>query len=285
MHQANAGGFAISLVFHALAAFAAGRIAWTVAPAAPPESPRPNVVWFGAWSPVPDAGDQTGPDEIDSEPAAAARGAVPTVAPPAAAPATTPPGTTQAPDILPLAPEPTPAPSDQASPAEAEPAGPPPPGPALDWSDLRRKAIEDFVEDRERSASYRSFSFPGTLAEEGSARVAAERRRVETGQQPVQTVFDSPSKGRAGLAAENPLGEYIVWVSDDCYARYGTNNLFILPTARGLFDAPMHTCVSVQPRDDLFEHATPAYLLGVPEHDEHAQRSRHTDAGAVASFD
>jgi len=274
MQQANAG-LATSLVFHALAAVALSRMAWHVA--LPPEPARPAVVWFGAWADETTTGAQDGSDSVDAEQA------VPTEGHATSAPLSPLPAPATAPD--PLAPLPAPAPPEPRTAAPAQQSGGA--GIVLDWSERRRKAIDDVLAERERAASYQSFSFPGTLDAEQAFDEAQAQQRSEAGLAPLRTVFDSPAKGRAGLSETTPLGEQIVWVTDECYAKYGTGNGFLLPSAAGLYNVPMTTCLRVKPRDDLFANAKPRYLMSAEEHAERAQRlvRMATAVGAVATFD
>jgi hypothetical protein len=254
---------AISIFLHALGALAIGRTIWVVP--TPPNAKTPSVVWFGAWEPVPEAAEQQGQDDADSD---AGRTNQETVSLPE---------TPQDAQIL----EPVIAEEPSAVQPPAALAEPPP---AIDWAETRRRAIEDVVEERERAASYRSFSFPGTIDEEQAFDESERERGVVAGLQPPKTAFDSPSKGRAGLTEHNVFGEYIVWVSDECYQTFGTKNIFILPSAQGLFGAPMTSCVSAHPREDVFANAKPSYLMSAEEHAERAQRLRRVDTGAIASF-
>jgi hypothetical protein len=255
---------AISILLHALAALVVGRVIWVV-PAPPPSAKTPSVVWFGAWKPVPEAAEQQGQDNTDSEAGRADQGTVSLRETPQDA---------QIPKPV-IAGEPS-APQPPAAPAE--------PPPAIDWAEARRRAIEDVAEERERAASYRSFSFPGTIDEEQALDESERQRRVVAGLRPPRTAFDSPSKGRAGLTEHNAFGEYIVWRSDECYQTFGTKNIFILPSAQGLFGAPMTICVSTHPREDIFANAKPSYLMGAEEHAERAERLIRLDTGAIASF-
>jgi hypothetical protein len=228
-------------------------------------------VWFGEWSTEPAAGPQDGADPSDSEDA--------TPAPQAEIPVPVAPTAERASE-----PEPSQGAVETPAPAAAQSAANGA-GVALDWSVRRRQAIDDLRTQSERAASYRSFSFPGTLAEEQAFAVANEQRRVEAGQAPARTAFDSPAKGRAGLSETTVLGERIVWVTDECYAKTGSNNLFLLPGAAGLFDVPMTTCVRVHPRDDLFDDVRPRYLMSADERADRAQRLGRDDNGAGPTFD
>jgi hypothetical protein len=179
------------------------------------------------------------------------------------------------------------------APATPDPQPPSASGVPIDWAAARRRAIEDTAAERERGASYRSFSFPGTLAEEQAfeEEEAEERQaRIEVGLPPSKTAFDSPSKGRAGLDDTNAFGQYVVWITDDCYQTYGTSNPFLVAGAAALFLAPATTCVPGEPRGDLFENLKPSYLASRAERDDRAERLGRadrfdrTETGAVASF-
>ena len=273
--QNSGAGVAISLLLHALAAVALARIAWNVP--APPGPPAAAVVWLGEWSPAPVPGAQQGRDDVDSDLGSTSTSAdvPPTPQTVQSEPPTNPgDGSSSAP---PAAPE-QPAPSTL-------------PRPAIDLSTARRRAIEDAVAEHQRGASYRSFSFPGTIAEEQTFEEAERQARIEVGLQPAKTAFDSPSKGRAGLEDTNPLGQYVVWITDDCYQTFGVGNPFLVASVRGLFAAPTTTCVPVQPRNDLFENLKPSYLMSSDEITDRTERLLRmerlgrTDTGAVASFD
>jgi hypothetical protein len=138
-----------------------------------------------------------------------------------------------------------------------------------------RQAVRDVLRDRDVDASYRSFLFPGTIAEQQANDEAAARRHEEAGLQAPLTAFDSPSKGRAGLSETSPLGDLkMLWVSDDCYQTTGTNNPFVLDIAKGLYAAPTTFCLHPT-RDDLFISAKPSYLMHAQERaatEKHLQR-------------
>ena len=86
-----------------------------------------------------------------------------------------------------------------------------------------------------------------------------------------------PSKGRAGLADTNALGQYVVWITDDCYQTYGAGSPFLVASVRGLFAAPTITCVPVQARNDLFENQKPSYLMSLGEITDRAERLNVAD--------
>ena len=273
--QNSGPGVAVSLVLHALAGVALAKIAWTI-PGPPAPAPA-SIVWLGEWSHAPIEGSQRGRDEVDSEPGAGSRSPeeeAPTAlpnggAPPASAADDAPPDGAQATRL-----------------PQPQPTSPPP----VDWAAARKRAIEDAVAESERGASYRSFSFPGTIAEEEEVVEAERQARTERALQPPKTAFDSPSKGRAGLADSTPFGQYVVWITDDCYQTWGTSNPFLVAGAAALFAAPATTCVPGQPRADLFENLKPSYLMSLEERDDRTERLRRadrlgrTETGAVALF-
>lgn len=273
--QNSGPGVAISLVLHALAAVALTRIAWKIS--TPPEPAGASVVWLGEWSPAPVPGAQQGRDSVDSEPGSTSDAAE--------EPPTPDPAQSERPTNV------TDGPSSDAPPAPKQPASSTSPRPAIDWSEARRRAIEDALAEHQRGASYRSFSFPGTIAQEQALEQADRQARIDEGLEPPKTAFDSPSKGRAGLADTNALGQYVVWITDDCYQTYGAGNPFLVASVRGLFAAPTITCVAVQSRNDLFENQKPSYLMSLGEITDRAERLQRadrlgrTETGAVASFD
>src|SRR5689334_17243725 len=67
---------------------------------------------------------------------------------------------------------------------------------ALELEDARRRAAVEVLEERARNGAYRSFTFPGTIAEQEAFDEAERFRRVERGLMPPLTAFDSPAKGR-----------------------------------------------------------------------------------------
>jgi hypothetical protein len=275
--QNSGPGVAISLVLHALAAVALTKIAWKIT--APPAPEEARVVWLGEWSLAPSAGAQRGRDEVDSE-----RGAVRNSREGARPAEPNDSGAASVTEDVRL----------RIAPATPDPQPPSASDVPIDWAAARRRAIEDTAAERERGASYRSFSFPGTLAEEQAFEEEgdAEEREapIGVGLPPPKTAFDSPSKGRAGLDDTNAFGQYVVWITDDCYQTYGTSNPFLVAGAAALFSAPATTCVPGEPRGDLFEGVKPSYLISRAERDDRAERLGRADrfdrneTGAVASF-
>jgi hypothetical protein len=194
-----------------------------------------------------------------------------------AAPAAAPP----APGTAPTQTESTPAPSSSPSIEER----------ATDFSEASRRAAVDVLEERDRAGSYRSFVFPGTIAEHEAFDEAQRLRRVERGLQAPLTAFDSPAKGRAGITETDAYGRTVRWISDDCYQTTGTNNLFLLPAVAGLFAIPMTSCAQPPPRADLFATAKPDYLMGADERTAAAaasarrERLRRPTTGVVMSLE
>jgi hypothetical protein len=146
------------------------------------------------------------------------------------------------------------------------------------------------LQERARAGSYRSLTFPGTIAEQEAFDEVERFRRVERGLQVPLTAFDSPAKGRAGISATNAFGQTIRWISDDCYQTSGTNNLFILPTLQALAGTPVTMCTRPT-RDDLFATAKPDYLMDTEERAatqamlERRERLRRPTTGAVLPLD
>jgi hypothetical protein len=262
-------GVTTSLLLHAVAAFGLGRVVWHVAD--PEPAVGPAVVWLGEWRPDAATGDQGGRDEADSERSAPAPETIEAVVSPA-----------------PQSAEPERLATDESAPPTAPPTeAEQPAAPRVDWADAKRRAIEDLVAESERAASYRSFAFAGTIGEQQES-FAAERQRqiAAAGVDPeARPVLDQRAHRRAGLDEENPLGEYIVWVNDDCYQTHGTKNAFILPSALGLYHTPTTNCVKAEPRDDLFADQKPAHLMSDEELAQRTERWRRTETGAVATFD
>src|SRR5882672_407849 len=145
---------------------------------------------------------------------------------------------------------------------------------ALDLDEARRRAAVEVLRERERAGSYRSFTFPGTIAEQEAFDEAERFHRVERGLQAPLTAFDSPAKGRAGITETDAFGQTVRWISDDCYQTTGTHNLFLLPATAGLFAIPMTNCAVPPPRADLFAAAKPDYLM------DEAERAATTAASA-----
>jgi hypothetical protein len=158
-------------------------------------------------------------------------------------------------------------------------------------ADARQRAIDAVLEEHARGSSYLSFTFPGTIGEEQAFHESERHRRAEAGLQAPLTVFDSPSKGRAGLDEETVLGQYVKWVSDECYQTRGTANPFISWIAHGLYAAPTTTCVKAKPRGDLFASAKPCYLMDADERAaaterlQRIERLRRPTTGAVMSLE
>jgi hypothetical protein len=274
----SSGGIPLSLVLHALVALGVSRIAshapepvvgrtpatfmWITAPRSAPTSEQPPAEPQLSAEPEP----ATEPDAADGVPAAAnepdrtpAAGAIATLTEPA---------------------------ENTGSPRASDLGSLPD-----DLTEARRRAIESLATERERGSSYRSFIFPGTLAEQQAFAESEGHRRTEAGLQAPLTAFDSPSKGRAGLSERTSLGQYVRWVSDDCYETLGTGNLFVLPSAEWLYSMPTVNCVDPRPRSDLFASAKPAYLMDAKERaaaDERLQRIerlRRPTTGAPMSLE
>jgi hypothetical protein len=142
------------------------------------------------------------------------------------------------------------------------------------------------LEERAREGAYRSFTFPGTVAEEEAYAEAERHRRAERGLQAPLTAFDSASKGRAGLSEKSPFGKTTRWITDDCYQTSGTDNPFILPSLQGLAGMPVRMCTQSS-RGDLFATAKPDYLMDDEERAatdaaiERRERLRRPTTGAV----
>jgi hypothetical protein len=130
--------------------------------------------------------------------------------------------------------------------------------------------------------SDRSFSFPGTVAEQRAFDEEEQFRRVDRGLQAPLTAFDSPSKGRAGLTASTAL-DSLAWVSDDCYRIADTSGRIWLPG----FMVPATLCTGRQPRSDQFAGAKPSYLMDADERaaasadDQRRERLRRPTTGEV----
>lgn len=266
-------GVALSLALHALVAIGVSRFAWrTLQPEA---KPTPRVVWLSAPPPTPvvpvESDRESGPQRPSS-------------------PNEDTPVTIERESEQPAAPTDRTA---QPEPAQTQTTQPPAPArrPLVDLSEARQQAIDTVLKERERGSSYLSFTFPGTLGEQQAFDESERHRRAEAGLQAPLTAFDSPSKGRAGLDEQSPLGQYTRWVSDDCYQTFGTDNLFVLPIAQGLYSAPTTNCMRVQPRDDLFANAKPAYLMDADERaaanerHQRIERLRRPTTGAVMSLE
>jgi hypothetical protein len=272
------GGIPLSLVLHALVALGVSRIAshapepvvgrnpatfmWITAPRPDPASEQPRAESQRSADPEP----ATGPDAADGVPAVANE-----------------PDRTRAPGAIATLTES----AENTAPPRASDLGSLPGG----LTEARRRAIESLATERERGSSYRSFIFPGTLAEQQAFAESEGHRRTEAGLQAPLTAFDSPSKGRAGLSERTSLGQYVRWVSDDCYETLGTGNLFVLPSAEWLYSMPTVNCVDPRPRSDLFASAKPAYLMDAKERaaaDERLQRIerlRRPTTGAPTSLE
>ncbi len=78
------------------------------------------------------------------------------------------------------------------------------------------------------------------------------------------------------MSERTVTGDYVRWVSDDCYQTFRGSNLFVLPSLRGLAGMPMTNC-SRPVRDDLFAEAKPDYLMSDEERAEAAQRFRRRE--------
>jgi hypothetical protein len=150
------------------------------------------------------------------------------------------------------------------APSPNEPLTPAPSGPsAPDLAEARRRVTVGVLEEGARADARRSFAFPGTIAEQRAFDESERIRRRERGLGPPLTVFDSPAKGRAGLA-EEPAVYGVHWVSDDCYVfrepteRFAVLGMLIPPV-------PPTTCTRRLGRTDLFVTAKPSYLMGTEE--------------------
>lgn len=168
------------------------------------------------------------------------------------------------------------------SPGEARAAAPSGPS-ASELVEARRRATVAVLKDGARADARRSFSFPGTIAQQRAFDESERLRRRERGLGPPLTVFDSPARGRAALP-EEPTGPYGVhWVSDDCYVFREPLDRFILP---GLFVEPI-TCTRRLGRTDLFLTAKPSYLMGdeeparVDAETRRRERLRRPTTGAI----
>jgi hypothetical protein len=179
-------------------------------------------------------------------------------------------------------------PPEHATPTE--PVGAPTPSApdtdrAPDLIEARRRAAAEVLTEREHANSYRSFAFPGTIAEQRAFDDQARFHRTERGLQAPLTVFDSPSKGRAGMTASTALDSQR-WVSDDCYQLVDTTGRLWLPG----FWVPATLCVRRQPRADLFEAAKPSYLVNKEEGEaadaeaQRRERLRRPTTGAVMAL-
>ena len=168
-------------------------------------------------------------------------------------------------------------PASRSPPTEDTPSRPEANTPAPDFVEERRRAAADLLEDGARADSRRSFSFPGTIAQQRAFEESERFRRRERGLQPPLTVFDSPAKGRAALPEEQMVVYGVHWVSDDCYVfreppdRFAVMGLLIPPV-------PPTTCPRRPARTDLFATAKPSYLMGDEERaavDAETQRREH----------
>jgi hypothetical protein len=168
-------------------------------------------------------------------------------------------------------------PASRSPPTEDTPSRPGANTPAPDFVEERRRAAADLLEDGARADSRRSFSFPGTIAQQRAFEESERFRRRERGLQPPLTVFDSPAKGRAALPEEQMVVYGVHWVSDDCYVfreppdRFAVMGLLIPPV-------PPTTCPRRPARTDLFATAKPSYLMGDEERaavDAETQRREH----------
>ena len=128
--------------------------------------------------------------------------------------------------------------------------------------EARRRAATEVLEDGARADAHRSFAFPGTIGQQRAFDESERIRRRERGLGPPLTVFDSPAKGRAGLAEDRMVVYGVHWVSDDCYVfrepPSASSCRYLVPPA------PPKTCTKRPGRTDLFVTAKPSYLM----HDE-----------------
>lgn len=236
----------LSVALHALLIAGAAAVRWHgSSPADEPRVISARFAMIERRAPLPAAEPPAVPDPI--EPARENPGPEPPKAAPAAPAA-------PAADVSPPA-EPTSEPRDPARDEDL----------ATRLRDAPRRAFLDLDSERERADSVRSFSFPGTLAEEQAARAAERLRRSERGLQQPLTVFDSSTKGRAGITEPFGNGQTIRWISDDCYQLLGVSNPFLLFPD---FMAPVTLCGQPGPRDDLFATIKPSYLMDAEERAE-----------------
>jgi hypothetical protein len=173
------------------------------------------------------------------------------------------------------------APSPPMAPAAA-PSGPSAP----DLIEARRRAATDVLEDGARAEARRTFTFPGTIAQQREFDESERFRRREHGLGPPLTVFDSPAKGRAALPEDRMVVYGVRWVSDDCYVfrepteRFAVMGMLIPPV-------PPTTCTRPLARTDLFVTAKPSYLMHDEERAEvdaetqRRERLRRPTTGAV----
>jgi hypothetical protein len=237
----------LSVVLHALALLGLSTAAF---PPRSVENPHPDVVWMApplAASP---------PNAVEPPPTAATRPEPQAMRP------ERPPRQTEPADRIESAgasiqARPPPLPPPSASP----PAPAAPEQPAPDLFEASRRAAAEVLAERNRAGSYRSLTFPGTLAEQQAFEEAERFRRAERGRQAPLTAFDSPAKGRAGITETTPFGRSVRWVSDDCYQTVGSDNPFLLPSTAWMFAIPMTNCTTPPARGDLFASAKPDYLL------------------------
>jgi hypothetical protein len=257
-------GIGVSLLLHALAVLGLSRVALN-----PPRiatEPIASVVWLTLPQPTPQS----------SEPPASLPS--PTTPPPDDARRRE-----RASDKTPATRE-TPRPTERTPPerAVAPPAPAQEPERTIDFDESRRRAAAEVVTAQDPADSRRSFTFPGTIAEQRAFDEDERLRRVERGLQAPLTAFDSPSKGRAGLTAHTAL-DSLAWVSDDCYRLADTSGHVWLPG----FMLPATICLKRHPRADLFAAVKPSYLMDTDEHraaDAEAQRRerlRRPTTGAV----
>jgi hypothetical protein len=251
----------VSLALHGLALVSLSRFA--LQPLQPALPAQPIFVWLAP----PTA--PTVPEPAPAEPRSAAAASKPTRAEPA--PSTRPPtqpevSRDQSREHERRKPAGT---GEPVTPTDETPRQPSPPGPrsSLSPAEARQRAVDSVLEERERGSSYRSFTFPGTIAEQQKVDADEAQRRTEAGLQAPLTVFDSPSKGRAGLDEHSVPGEHFRWISDACYQNAGMNTPFTF--------VPLMTptlCARSRPRDDLFMSAKPTYLMGAEERAVAAKR-------------
>jgi hypothetical protein len=279
MQQLHRKSVVVSLALHGLALVG---LSWfALQPSQPGLPAQPILVWLTPPT-APDV-----PEAAPADPASAGAASEPTRAEPA--PSTRPP----------MQPELSRQPSrerERQKPAGAGEAvtrtgagdetppqsSPPRPRSSLSPAEARQRAVDGVLEERERGSSYRSFTFPGTIAEQQKLDADEALRRTEAGLQAPLTVFDSPSKGRAGLDEHTVPGEHFRWISDACYQNVEMNTPFTF--------VPLMTptlCARSRPRDDLFLSAKPAYLMGAAEraataaHVKRLERLRRPTTDAV----
>jgi hypothetical protein len=270
----------LSVVLHACALLG---LSTTTFPRHGVENARPDIVWLAARPvasppsalepPLPAAPVERPAGEPPAEPSVGSAGTATSAAQETASSAAQEAPDSAARENVPPSP-----------PAGAE-ASPP------DLFEASRRAAAEVLEERDRAGSYRSLTYPGTLAEQEAFEETERFRREERGRQAPLTAFDSPAKGRAGMQETSPFGKTVRWVSDDCYQTVGSDNPFLLPATAWLFAIPMTNCATPPPRGDLFASAKPDYSMDADERAAAAaerarrERLRRPTTGAVMSLE